>query len=155
MPHLLVLILVLHTPCIRHFDLQLQFCIFTLNQIIVLWHILCGVTVRNLQSHGVCKYVNVMAVQGYIPSLGRFWMTFTAAWNRLWWSTTGSTIAGTGMTVYLVWPSHRDKCSWSWGRKRNLEEQYWFKRLLFNECYNRGVLTFQYRQELWKQKVKY
>lgn len=37
----------------------------------------------------------------YLPFLGRFWMTSTAAWKRFWWSTTGSAIARTGMTSFL------------------------------------------------------
>lgn len=48
---------------------------------------------------------NVTPVWGYAPFLGRLWMTSTAAWNRLWWSTTGSAIAGTGMTLDLFNPA--------------------------------------------------
>lgn len=32
-----------------------------------------------------------------VPFLGRLWMTSTAAWKRLWWSTAGCAMARTGM----------------------------------------------------------
>lgn len=62
-----------------------------------------------------CK--EIMSVETYLPFLGRFWMTSTAAWKRFWWSMTDSAIAGTGMTLTLFGFCWRD--DW-WYRGRSV-----------------------------------